>query len=137
MVLPDEPVVGEENEDSLVLDVSYTGADAALTMLLTGDAEAPVLEDVAGEIGHIDVLKMGHHGSKESVSKELLDALDPAVAVASAGKDNAYGHPAPESMALVEEAGAVAICTAEVGDVYITPRAGGYDVESIRRGRVE
>ena len=46
-------------------------------MLLTGDAEAPVLEDVAGEIGHIDVLKMGHHGSKESVSKELLDALDP------------------------------------------------------------
>lgn len=137
MVLPDEPVVGEENEDSLVLDVGYTGGDAALTMLLTGDAEAPVLEDVAGEIGHIDVLKMGHHGSKESVSKELLDALDPAVAVASAGKDNAYGHPAPESMALVEEAGAVAICTAEVGDVYITPRAGGYDVESIRRGRVE
>lgn len=43
-----------------------------------------------------DILKIGHHGSKYSTSQEFLDKVNPQDAVISVGKNNRYGHPAPE-----------------------------------------
>ncbi len=47
------------------------------------------------DLNKIDILKIAHHGSKYSSSKEFLDAIKPKVAVVEVGK-NSYGHPAEE-----------------------------------------
>ena len=44
----------------------------------------------------IDVLKVGHHGSKTSSSKEFIDEINPKYSIISVGKNNKYGHPNKE-----------------------------------------
>ncbi|OUP07833.1 DNA internalization-related competence protein ComEC/Rec2 [Collinsella sp. An2] len=128
-VWPERTVAGEDNEDSLVLAVRYGKEFSAL---LTGDAEADELEEVAEEVGKVDVLKLGHHGSAASVDGELLVSLQPRVAVASAGEDNSYGHPAPATVEAVEDAGALFVCTIDAGDVTLCPSGSGF---TMRRAR--
>lgn len=123
-VWPDAPVSGEENADSLVLAVSYRGDGASLDVLLTGDAERDELARCVGEVGDVDVLKLGHHGSRASIDARLLDLLKPEMAIASAGKGNAYGHPDPTCIDLVESAGARFLCTMDEGDIVIEPERG-------------
>ena len=122
VVWPQGLVSGEENADSLCLDVSYdNGEGASLDMLLTGDTEQDELAEYADEVGDIDVLKVGHHGSEIAVAEKPLELLDPELAVASAGEGNSYGHPDPVCVSLLERAGARFLCTKDVGDVIIRP----------------
>jgi competence protein ComEC len=91
------------NNESVVLRVERDGR----SVLLTGDAGAPVERDLAasGALEPVDLLKVGHHGSRTSTSSELLEALEPRVAVVSCGRRNRFGHPARETLARVEAAG--------------------------------
>lgn len=132
MVWPRESVSGEENADSIALSVRYHGGGRSLSLLLTGDTEADEGECYAAEAGDVDVLKLGHHGSAESVNEELLDALRPEVAIASAGSGNPYGHPARACVEAVDDAGARFICTIDAGDVTIEPGADGVLVGTSR-----
>lgn len=54
----------------------------------------------SGTLDHVhpDVLKVGHHGSRESSSDNFLQALCPSYAVISCGYDNSYGHPHQEAV---------------------------------------
>ncbi len=133
VVWPRGEVTGGENADSLVLDVRYGQDREGLSVLLTGDAEADQEAVFAADVGDIDVLKLGHHGSAASVSDEVLDILRPEVAVASAGEGNAYGHPTRACIEAVEEAGARFLCTKDAGDVSIEPRGAGYAVRTAGR----
>ena len=47
-------------------------------------------------ISDIDVLKVGHHGSKTSSSKDFIDEIEPKYSIISVGKNNRYGHPNKE-----------------------------------------
>ena len=47
-------------------------------------------------LANIDVLKVGHHGSKTSSSKEFIDEIKPKYSIISVGKNNRYGHPNKE-----------------------------------------
>ena len=85
------------NDDSLILRLNYGNCSCAFT----GDASAAI---VTGLIGDCDVLKVGHHGAAKSVNSELLTELTPSVAVISVGENN-YGHPAPETLEMLELAG--------------------------------
>lgn len=123
---PFESVDGEGNEDSLVLLLSYAQEGKGLRMLLTGDAELDQERKFAQEVGDIDVLKLGHHGSKVSVDGELLDVLRPELSIASAGEGNRYGHPSDACVDAVREAGGAFACTIERGDITITPTAKGF-----------
>ena len=123
---PFESVDGEGNEDSLVLLLSYVQEGKGLRMLLTGDAELDQERKFAQEVGDIDVLKLGHHGSKVSVDGELLDVLSPELSIASAGEGNRYGHPSDACVDAVREAGSAFACTIERGDITITPTAKGF-----------
>lgn len=123
---PFESVDGEGNEDSLVLLLSYAQEGKGLRMLLTGDAELDQERKFAQEVGDIDVLKLGHHGSKVSVDGELLDVLSPELSIASAGEGNRYGHPSDACVDAVREAGGAFACTIERGDITITPTVKGF-----------
>lgn len=68
--------------------------------LLTGDAGAPAETELAGAgaLPPVDVLKIGHHGSRTATTPGLLEAVRPRVALISCGRHNRFGHPAPETL---------------------------------------
>lgn len=123
---PFDTVDGEGNEDSLVLLLSYTQEGKSLRVLLTGDAELDQEREFAQEVGDIDVLKLGHHGSKVSVDTDLLGTLKPELSIASAGEGNRYGHPSDACIDAVKEAGGAFACTIEHGDITVSPTAKGF-----------
>lgn len=88
------PEVKSNNENSL--GVLFEGSDCAI--LVTGDrgksGEKALIQ--SGLLKDVDVLIAGHHGSKNSTTDELLDAVTPEILMVSAGAGNSYGHPAPE-----------------------------------------
>lgn len=123
---PFDTVDGEGNEDSLVLLLSYAREGKSLRMLLTGDAELDQEREFVQEVGDIDVLKLGHHGSKVSVDTELLETLKPELSIASAGEGNRYGHPSDACIDAVRDAGGAFACTIEQGDITVSPTATGF-----------
>ena len=129
---PFDSVDGEGNEDSLVLLLTFAREGKRLRMLLTGDAELDQEREIVQEVGDIDVLKLGHHGSKVSVDGELLGVLRPELSVASAGEGNRYGHPSDECVDAVRAAGGTFACTIEHGDITITPTAKGFTMRCQR-----
>lgn len=123
---PFDTVDGEGNEDSLVLLLSYAQEGKSLRVLLTGDAELDQEREFVREVGDIDVLKLGHHGSKVSVDTDLLGTLKPELSIASAGEGNRYGHPSDACIDAVKEAGGAFACTIEHGDITVAPTAKGF-----------
>ena len=67
-------------------------------LLLMGDAGIEVEEKLLEKynINDIDILKVGHHGSRTSSSNELIDSINLKYGVISVGKNNRYGHPNKE-----------------------------------------
>jgi competence protein ComEC len=104
------------NEGSVVLLVSYGGT----RLLLAGDAGIPTEAHLAGRVGHVAVLKVGHHGSRGATSDRWLDELNPEDAVISVGAKNRYGHPAPETLARLRAHGVTVLRTDERGTITLT-----------------
>ena len=91
-----EPGSEPGNDDSMVLHVSYR----ATSVLLEGDAEAPIEQGMLAEQGlESTLLKIGHHGSTTSTGPEFLARVAPKWAVISCGLRNRYGHPRKEILA--------------------------------------
>lgn len=67
-----------------------------------------------------DVLKAGHHGSKTSTGEQFVKAVSPQYAVISAGKNNKYGHPAPETLDTLAKLGIKILRTDESGQIVFT-----------------
>ena len=80
-----------ENDNSNII---YTELNN-YKFLLMGDAGVEVEEDLLKKynLTNIDVLKVGHHGSKTSSSKKFINKTNPKYSVISVGKNNRYGHP--------------------------------------------
>jgi competence protein ComEC len=91
--------------------------------MLTGDLPSPVedwlvqLDAGDGELP-TDVLKAGHHGSKYSTDDNWLAALHPSMVAISAGLNNPYGHPAPETLARINNEGAAIQSTLGTGTIH-------------------
>ncbi len=77
------------NKDSMILKVQYKNT----SYLLTGDATIDSEKEILDKSLKSDVLKVGHHGSKQSSSAEFLKKVHPKYAIISVGKDNDYGFP--------------------------------------------
>ena len=82
-----------ENDNSNVIYTKVNG----FKFLFMGDAGIEK-EDILDKynLSNIDVLKVGHHGSKTSSSKEFIDEIESKYAIISVGKNNRYGHPNKE-----------------------------------------
>lgn len=91
----------ERNNNSVVIHVKLGG----LYWLFAGDLEETGEERLLQEYPTlpVDVLKIGHHGSKSSTSSQLLDAYHPKVAIISVGKTNRFGHPHQEVLDRLKE----------------------------------
>src|SRR6266478_5129298 len=108
-----------KNNDSMVLRLHYRDQ----TILLPGDAEKQVEREILSENGaepmRASVLKVGHHGSKNSTIPEFLAAVRPHVGIISAGEDNPYGHPHAELLERLESAGVRILRTDRDGAVHV------------------
>ena len=86
---------------SVVLIVEYGDVSFLMTGDMFEEGEAALVE--SGAPIDSDVLKVGHHGSRSSSSREFLDAVTPTVAIISAGQDNRFGHPHSESLLALQQ----------------------------------
>jgi competence protein ComEC len=84
----------DKNEGSIVLYASFGGKKWLFTGDLGSGGEAELIKQFSQM--DVDVLKVGHHGSRTSSSEVFLDSIQPETAVISAGEGNRYGHPHAE-----------------------------------------
>lgn len=122
------------NAASVVLYMEYQN----FSMLLTGDLEGEGEKSVAAllrsnAITGISVLKVAHHGSKNSTKEEFLLQCSPAVAVISCGERNTYGHPHKETLERLNDMGTAVYRTDCSGAVQITVAGNRMKVTEYRR----
>ncbi len=109
------------NAASMVLAVRYGEFD----MLLTGDVEGEGEERLTKQLEEQyrdctwEILKVAHHGSKNSSSEEFLRQARPAYALISAGRENRYGHPHQETVERLTDAGSKIYSTQGNGAVIV------------------
>jgi len=113
------------NESSIILLCGYDGDEDGkddATALLTGDAEAPTLEEAleGTGIGAVDILKVAHHGSRSSLADDALDRLRVGIACISVGADNRYGHPKEDTLCALDAHRIATYRTDEDGDIAVT-----------------
>lgn len=88
----------DTNNESLVVEY-VNGEDKVLLM---GDAEEEVEKEILSRLEKVDLLKVGHHGSRTSTSLAFLQKVNPTYAVITCGANNDYGHPHQETMTKLE-----------------------------------
>lgn len=117
MIYPDRDTSNmETNASSIVMRITYGNT----ALLLSGDLPSAIENYLAIRDGaslKSDLLKLGHHGSRTSTSPYWLSAVDPVIAVASAGKNNRYGHPHREVEELLVARGITFLVTAREGPI--------------------
>jgi len=87
---------GNENDNSNVIYTELNG----YKFMFMGDASSTTEKEILNKynLPNIDVLKVGHHGSKTSSSEEFIDEINPKYSIISVGKNNKYGHPNKEAL---------------------------------------
>src|SRR6267142_121544 len=114
------------NDHGVVLRVRY----GAMRLLFQADAGLPVEGRLAGTVGRVELLKVGHHGSRTATSDEWLDELAPREAVISVGRNNHYGHPAPEVLERLGRHGVTVFRTDRSGTITFSTDGQGERVRS-------
>lgn len=107
----------DPNDNSFVMRLQY----GERSILFVGDAEHEA-EEVLSAMGdrvRADVLKVGHHGSRTSSTEAFLAAVRPTLAVASQGRDNAFGHPHEDVVERFERLGIPLLLTHQRGGITI------------------
>lgn len=150
----------DRNDASLVLRLSQ----GDFQMLLTGDLEksgedwlveqarpaveqpqpagqgqalpcAPSTQSAAQNPLRYTILDAGHHGASNATGEALLDLAQPELVLISCGKNNRYGHPAPETLKRLEERGIRWYSTAEVGAIQVHVGKKKVKIETSRIGQ--
>lgn len=90
-----------ENEDSLVFYTELRGKN----ILFMGDAGEESEEEILKnyQLPKIDILKVGHHGSRNSSSQGFIDAIKPKYSIIGVGKNNRYKHPHKETLEVLTD----------------------------------
>ena len=125
VVWPEGLSDGGGNADSVCLLLEYDGDDDGevdFKAFFTGDAEIEQLAAMlkAGTVGDIDLLKVGHHGSRNAMTLQQARALSPEIALIGVGEGNRYGHPAPEILDMLGEVGCKVFRSDRDGQVKCT-----------------
>lgn len=106
-----------ENNDSLVLFVSLLDR----TFLLTGDLEAEGEKVLLNRYPNlqVDILKVGHHGSKTSSSNDFIAQIKPKISIISCGVNNRFGHPHEQTLDTLNQFQTRIYRTDQAGMIYL------------------
>lgn len=107
---------GDLNEASIITKMTY----GKLKYLFTGDTTNNIEKQILTTNIDIDVLKVAHHGSKYSSTKEFLQLATPSYAVISVGENNSYNHPEPEALKRINEYTDNIYITKDRGTIHLT-----------------
>ena len=121
--------IKEVNNTSVVSKLIYGNS----SFLFTGDSEKEVETKLVSmfsdnkDLLDSDLIKIGHHGSKSSSTKDFLFSVSPEYAVISAGENNKYKHPHEETLSKINDTEAILYRTDEKGDIKCT--SDGIDIK--------
>ena len=104
------------------------------TFLFTGDAPTSAILD--SNPGHIDVLKLSHHGSRTGTTEQLVRKLSPTYAVLSYAVDNSYGHPMQSVLNALHKHSVEVWGTGANGTITITCDGTNIDISGEKPGTV-
>ena len=115
--LPLDEAIEDANQISVVSRLTY----GEHSFLFTGDAEMDLEERLvaSGYDLSATVLKVAHHGSKNSTASAFLEEIRPQIALISAGQDNSYGHPHRETIERLEAYNCRIFQTAKQGAITL------------------
>lgn len=116
------------NNNSVVMRLVMGGTSFLFTGDIEEEAEGAIL--ASGQALTNTVLKVPHHGGKTSLSDEFLEGVSPQLAVISVGRDNRFGHPAPETLEKLREV--AVLRTDEQGTIEVVTDGKQYWVKTQR-----
>ncbi len=121
----------DENAYSLTLLLTCGEFQA----LFTGDLGQEEEEKILSLLPDVDVLKVGHHGSKNSSGENFLQKIQPELALISCGNNNLYGHPHADTMQRLFAVGAIPFSTADEGALLLTVRESKIEISLYLSGQ--
>lgn len=120
----------DTNDYSIIIKLTV----GTKTFLFTGDAPTSAILDA--NPGHIDVLKLSHHGSRTGTNEQLVRRLSPTYAVLSYALDNSYGHPMQSVLNALHKHSVEVWGTGANGTITITCDGTTIDISSEKPGAV-
>lgn len=114
---PQDSPQKDQNDESIATRFTFDGT----SLITTGDNSIAQEQEIIERGGQLqsDLMIVGHHGSNTSTGEPWLEAVQPQIAFYQAGIDNRYGHPSPETVERMEQAGIPFYGTAELGTISI------------------
>lgn len=122
----------DENAECVVLSLTYRKFDMLLTGDVENEGEKHLISYLQKHPKRYEVLKVAHHGSKNSTPMELLKIIKPTVSIISSGKGNRYGHPNKELLERLKDIHTKVFRTDQGGAVTIISDGRRYSVTSYR-----
>ena len=122
------PNFANENNQSVIIKAEIDGK----IFLFTGDAEKETENKLVAKNKDIDcdVLKVAHHGSNTSTTKDFLEKCSPDFGVISVGKDNIYNHPHRSTLEQLKNANVEIYRTDKQGDITFYINNGKFDIKT-------
>jgi len=121
---------GSTNNNSIVLHLAYGYIDFLFTGDAEKEAEGKMLILSSVRLPEVEILKVGHHGSRTASSKDFLRITSPEVAIYMAGEENKYGHPHQETLDALIQIGASIYGTDNNGTIIITTDGEKYFIDT-------
>ncbi len=129
---PEVSLVGERVDDLNNSSLALLLQTPNEKILLMGDAQEEIEKQILKNDGlliqNINVLKVGHHGSRFATSAEFLEIVKPKYAVISAGANNQFGHPHLDALKRIHDSGVGILRTDERGDIVFVGKRNGLEL---------
>lgn len=119
---------GSTNNNSIVLRLAFGDIDFLFTGDVEQEAERQMMLLSSVKIPEVEILKVGHHGSKTASAKDFLAITNPEVAIYMSKEGNSYGHPHQETITALTNVGARILGTDTNGTIVIISDGKQYSV---------
>jgi len=129
LILNPATLDGTTNNNSIVLSLQYGNIDFLFTGDAEQEAEAAMLVSGVVPVPDVEILKVGHHGSRTASSHDFLAITSSEIAIYMAGEGNRYGHPHEETITALTEVGTEIYGTDIHGTIIVTTDGKAYTLQ--------